>query len=100
MESDVFSPKHKQTGLRLAGLAFASLAALMAANDLTDAASLRKEQLVESRPVGEPIMALVSLRDQQITVYDDAKGGIMRAPVSRAIATVHGSDTVKQGICP
>ena len=61
---------------------------------------LRKEQLVESRPVGEPIMAIVSLRDQQITVYDDAKGGIMRAPVSRAIATVHGSDTVKQGICP
>ena len=81
MESDVFNPKHKQTGLRLAGLAFASLAALMAANDLTDAASLRQEQLVESRPVGEPIMAIVSLRDQQITVYD-AKGRIMRAPVS------------------
>ena len=80
MESHVFNPKHKQTG-RLAGLAFASLAALMAANDLTDAASLRKEQLVESRPVGEPIMAIVSLRDQQITVYD-AKGRIMRAPVS------------------
>src|SRR5262249_27286247 len=81
MESHVFNPKHKQTGLRLAGLAFASLAALMAANDLTDAASLRKEQLVESRPVDEPIMAIVSLRDQQITVYD-AKGRIMRAPVS------------------
>src|SRR3974377_1006213 len=81
MESHVFNPKHKQTGLRLAGLAFASLAALMAANDLTDAASLRQEQLVESRPVGEPIMAIVSLRDQQITVYD-AKGRIMRAPVS------------------
>ena len=59
MESQVFHPKHKQTGLRLAGLAFASLAALMAANDLTDAASLRKEQLVESHPVGEPIMAIV-----------------------------------------
>src|SRR5262249_17978392 len=61
MESQVSSSKHKQTGLRLAGLAFASLAALMAANDLTDAASVRKEQLVESRPVGEPIMAIVSL---------------------------------------
>src|SRR5262249_40613079 len=59
MESHVFNPKHKQTGLRLAGLAFASVAALMAANDLTDAASLRKEQLVESYPVGEPIMAIV-----------------------------------------
>jgi L,D-transpeptidase catalytic domain len=81
MESYFFNPKHRQTRLRLAGLAFASFAALMAANDLTDAASLRKEQLVESRPVGEPTMAVVSLRDQQITVYD-AQGRVMRAPVS------------------
>jgi L,D-transpeptidase catalytic domain len=81
MKSYVFNPKHKLTGLRVAGLAFASWIALMAANDRTDAASLRNEQLVESRPVGEPIMAIVSLRDQQITVYD-AKGWIMRAPVS------------------
>ena len=81
MESYVPNPKHTLTRLRLAGLAFASLAALMAANDLTAAASPRNEQLVESRPVGEPIMAIVSLRDQQITVYD-AKGWIMRAPVS------------------
>src|SRR5215472_16352789 len=81
MKSHVFTPQNKQTGLRFAGLTFASLAVLMAANDLTDAASLRQQQLVESRPVGEPIMAIVSLRDQQITVYD-AKGRIMRAPVS------------------
>jgi hypothetical protein len=81
MESYLLNRKHRRTGLRLAGLAFASFAALMAANDFTDAASPRKEQLVESRPVGEPIMAIVSLRDQQITVYD-AKGRIMRAPVS------------------
>jgi len=81
MKSYVFNPKHKLTGLRVAGLAFASWAALMAANDLTDAASLRNEQLVESRTVGDPIMAIVSLRDQEITVYD-AKGWIMRAPVS------------------
>jgi lipoprotein-anchoring transpeptidase ErfK/SrfK len=81
MESYVFKPKHKQTGLRLTGLAIGSLAALMAANDVTDAAGIRKEQSVESRPVGEPILAIVSLRDQQITVYD-AKGWIMQAPVS------------------
>ena len=81
MKFYVFNPKHKEIGLRLASLAFASLAALMAANDLTDAARLRNEQLVESRPVGEPIMAIVSLRDQQITIYD-SKGWIMRAPVS------------------
>jgi hypothetical protein len=81
MDSYFFNPKHRRTGLRLAGLAFASFAALMAASDFTDAESLRKEQFAESRPVGEPIMAIVSLRDQQITVYD-AKGRIMRAPVS------------------
>ncbi len=75
------NPKCKQIGMRLARLAVASLAALMAASDLTSAASLRNEQSVETRPAGEPIMAIVSLRDQQITVYD-AKGWILRAPVS------------------
>ena len=36
---------------------------------------------VDSRSPGEPIMAIVSLQRQQITVYD-AKGWILRAPVS------------------
>src|SRR6478736_4135449 len=36
---------------------------------------------VESRSAGEPIMAIVSLRNQRITVYD-TKGWILRAPVS------------------
>src|SRR5215813_11680770 len=80
MKLYVFNPKHKQTGLRVA-IAFASLAALTATSDLADAARLRSEQSVAMRPVGEAIMAIVSLRDQQITVYDD-KGWIMRAPVS------------------
>src|SRR5215510_11544405 len=81
MKSYVFNPKHKQTGLRVNHIAFASLVALLAASDLTNAARVRNEQSVAMRPVGEPIMAIVSLRDQQITVYDD-KGWIMRAPVS------------------
>lgn len=81
MKSYVFNPKHKQTALRIAHIAFASLAALIAANDLADAAKIGNEEPVVSRPVGELIMAIVSLRDQQITVYDD-KGLIMRAPVS------------------
>ena len=81
MESHVFNTKHKQTRSCLIGLALVSLAALIAANKPGDAASIRKEQWAESRPVGEPIMAIVSLRDQQITVYD-AKGWMMRAPVS------------------
>jgi L,D-transpeptidase catalytic domain len=36
---------------------------------------------VEGRSPGEPIMAIVSLQRQQITIYD-AKGWILRAPVS------------------
>jgi len=70
----------KRISRHVAYLAFASLVALTAANDFTDAANFRNEQSAE-RPAGEPIMAIVSLRDQQITVYD-AKGWIMRAPVS------------------
>lgn len=74
--------KHEHAGLRSARLAFAGLAILIAANDLADAANLRNQQsAASSRPAGEPIMAIVSLRDQQITVYD-ANGWILRAPVS------------------
>ena len=80
MKLFIFNPRHKQAGLRVA-TAFASLAALISTNDLTQAAKLRNEQSVAMRPAGEPIMAIVSLREQQITVYDD-KGWIMRAPVS------------------
>ena len=65
----------------VARLAVASLGALIAANDVTGAASVQNEQSIELRPAGEPIMAIVSLRDQQITIYD-ANGWIMRAPVS------------------
>jgi L,D-transpeptidase-like protein len=36
---------------------------------------------VEGRSPGEPIMAIISLQRQQITIYD-AKGWILRAPVS------------------
>src|SRR4029450_11083631 len=81
MKSCVPNRRHKQTGLRVAHIAFAGLAALLAASDCTDAARVRHEQSVATRPAGDPIMAIVSLRDQQITVYDD-KGWILRAPVS------------------
>src|SRR6202007_1267599 len=81
MDSYVFRPKHSRPGLRVAHLAFASFAALIAANESTEAASPRNEQAGASRRPGEPIMAIVSLRDQRITVYD-TQGWIMRAPVS------------------
>src|SRR3954463_1898186 len=59
----------------------AGLAALIAMGDHVEATSRRGVESIESRTVGEPIMAIVSLREQRITVYD-ANGWILRAPVS------------------
>ena len=62
----------------------AVLALLVATGNFAEAGSSRKERSIESiatRTAGEPIMAIVSLRSQRITVYD-ADGWIMRAPVS------------------
>jgi hypothetical protein len=85
--SHFVNPKHRQTWLRPARLAIASLAAVITAGDHAGAANGRNERAMafaESRagsePI-EPIMAIVSLQKQQITVYD-AKGWILRAPVS------------------
>jgi hypothetical protein len=78
------NPKRKQTRLRAARFAVASLAALIAAGDHAGARSGGRErsvEFVESRSAGDPVMAIVSLRNQRITVYD-AKGWILRAPVS------------------
>jgi lipoprotein-anchoring transpeptidase ErfK/SrfK len=78
------NPTHRRTWLPLANVAIASLAAVIAGGDHAGAASVRKErsvEAVESRSVGEPLMAVVSLRSQRVTVYD-AGGWILRAPVS------------------
>jgi L,D-transpeptidase catalytic domain len=75
------SPNHIRTLWHLARIGVAGLAALIAANDVTGAGSVQNEQSIGLRSAGEPIMAIVSLRDQRITVYD-ANGWIMRAPVS------------------
>ena len=84
MRSRFVNPKRKQTRLRPAYLAMAGLAALIAAGDHAGATERRSERSVESiesRPAGEPVMAIVSLQSQRITVYD-ANGWILRAPVS------------------
>jgi hypothetical protein len=66
-------------------LAIATFTAVTAAGSPAGAASTRKERTpavsAASRPGGAPIMAIVSLRSQGITVYDTT-GWIMRAPVS------------------
>ncbi len=84
MTSCFVDRKHKQIWWRPARVAIASVAAVIASGDHMDAASRRNESsvtAVESRTAGEPIMAIVSLRDQRITVYDK-NGWILRAPVS------------------
>jgi L,D-transpeptidase catalytic domain len=84
MSSCFVNPKHKRTALRPARLALAGLTLLISAGDHAVAASGRSKrspQSIESRSGGDPIMAIVSLRDQRITVYD-ADGWILRATVS------------------
>jgi|SRR5262245_28533192 len=76
--------KPRQLRLRTVQLAVAALAALIAVGDHAGAANSRRGrsvEAIESRTAGEPIMAIVSLRSQQVTVYD-AHGWILRAPVS------------------
>src|SRR4030081_197155 len=84
MRSRFVNPKRKQTRLRPAHLAIAGLAALIAVGDhvgATDRRSERSVESIQSRTAGQPIMAIVSLHNQRITVYD-ADGWILRAPVS------------------
>jgi L,D-transpeptidase-like protein len=84
MTSRCVNPECRRKRWRAAYLVVAGLAALIAAGNDADARSGRSERPIESvqsRSAGEPIMAIVSLRSQRITVYD-AKGWILRAPVS------------------
>jgi hypothetical protein len=71
--------------LSVATIALAGgLAALIAAQEDVAARNTRTENPVESnqsRIAGEPIMVIVSLPDQRVTIYD-ASGWILRAPVS------------------
>jgi len=78
----------KRIWLRSAHLAMAALmaalAALVATGDHAGARGGRSDravEVIEQRTAGEPVLAIVSLSSQRITVYD-AKGWILRAPVS------------------
>ena len=62
----------------------AAMAALAAPIADASAKQTRPAQIREekaSRPAGEPIMAIVSIKSQKVTFYD-AEGWILRAPVS------------------
>lgn len=65
----------------------AGMAALIAPISDATAKQARRAQPAETtapREAGEPIMAIVSLKSQQVTFYD-AEGWILRAPVSTGI---------------
>src|SRR5262245_62369683 len=81
MGSRFVNPDRRERRLRAAGLAIASIAGLIGAADCAYATGGRSIEAIQARAAGEPVMAIVSLRSQRITVYD-AKGWILRAPVS------------------
>src|SRR5690349_14729557 len=84
MKAGFANSKDKDSALRRARLALAGLALLISAEDHAVAAGARSEpavQSIESRTAGDPIMAVVSLRSQRITIYDTT-GWILSAPVS------------------
>ncbi|WP_322518206.1 L,D-transpeptidase [Rhodopseudomonas palustris] len=64
-----------------------AVAAIVAPAFLTDGAAAKQRakpapvEAVAPRPAGEPIMAIISIKSQQVTLYD-ADGWILRAPVS------------------
>jgi L,D-transpeptidase catalytic domain len=69
---------------RLAIAAVTALGALIVAPDPAGAASRHSVRAVEAvapRAAGTPIMAIVSLKSQRVTIYD-ADGWMLRAPVS------------------
>lgn len=66
---------------------FAAVAALMAPTAEAATKQARRAQPVETtapREAGDPIMAIVSIKSQQVTFYD-AEGWILRAPVSTGV---------------
>jgi hypothetical protein len=77
------NPRYKQTRLRRAYFTVAALTALIATGNQAGArgGGEGKAESIVSRPAGEPVLAVVSLHNQRITVYD-ANGWILRAPVS------------------
>ena len=89
--ADRFTTAQSTVAMRRWGpLAIVTLAAMAALTALTaDAAAkqARPAQATEAtapREAGEPIMAIVSIKTQQVTFYD-AEGWIVRAPVSTGI---------------
>ena len=86
-----FTTARSSVAIRLWGPpALMTLAAMAALTALSPGAAARQARAAPPaeatgpREAGEPIMAIVSIKTQQVTFYD-ADGGILRAPVSTGI---------------
>jgi lipoprotein-anchoring transpeptidase ErfK/SrfK len=66
----------RQVSFAAAGLAGVVLVASTGA-----VAARSSREVTQSRPAGAPLMAIVALREQRVTIYD-ADGRILQAPVS------------------
>ncbi len=67
--------------LTLAATAALTVLAMVPPAAAKQAAASHPTQMVAPRPTADPIMAIVSIKSQQVTFYD-ADGWILRAPVS------------------
>ena len=83
----LIAPQSTVAMQRLVSPAMVTLAAMAALMALTAGAAARQArssaptEAAAPRDAGEPIMAIVSIKSQQVTLYD-ADGWILRAPVS------------------
>jgi L,D-transpeptidase catalytic domain len=75
------SLRHARSVARLALAMAAALAALTANGVAAPSRHAQPPEETAPRAAGEPIMAIVSIKSQQVTFYD-ADGWILRAPVS------------------
>src|SRR5262245_38644721 len=75
-------PRRRLVTATLAAMAALAVSSLAATAKQDRPAPHREE--IAPRAAGEPIMAIVSIKSQQVTFYD-ADGWIMRAPVSTGV---------------
>ena len=71
----------RRTSPALATLAAVAALAALSGNALAQKPRSEPKETVAPRNAGEPVMAIVSIKSQQVTFYD-ADGWIIRAPVS------------------
>lgn len=74
-------PTPKRQLVRLAVILCAALLTSVARVEAQTGQDAERFESVQSRPAGTPLMAIVALRNQRITIYD-ADGWILRAPIS------------------